>query len=273
MSSRETHKQSTRSYSENKETISGKYYATTNYEFQNRNHKRVSSTTTTPKSTKTTTASYKIDQTKPPDYLDSFEKNIFSLFESFFNEDIIDNSTTTTDEDLTNDTTNSTDHISVTTTIVPSTIEAQLESNSTESENQRLFTEDDLDSTTTETISTITNFPLNASHPLTRKSVITSTDCINGNETTLELPESNEIELTTILPELRTSDEGILITTIIENVPSTNEPITTTQIPKTATLRNIPDFKTILNITKQKVADYEYDYNEPSLPPSLPNLK
>jgi hypothetical protein len=34
-----------------------------------------------------------------------------------------------------------------------------------------------------------------------------------------------------------------------------------------------PDIEAILNITHKKDDDYEYDYNEPSLPPSLPNLR
>lgn len=34
-----------------------------------------------------------------------------------------------------------------------------------------------------------------------------------------------------------------------------------------------PEIEAILNRTKQKDPDYEYDYNEPSLPPSLPNLR
>lgn len=39
-------------------------------------------------------------------------------------------------------------------------------------------------------------------------------------------------------------------------------------------LRSIaPDIEAILNITNKKDDDYEYDYNEPSLPPSLPNLR
>lgn len=34
-----------------------------------------------------------------------------------------------------------------------------------------------------------------------------------------------------------------------------------------------PEIEAILNITRKKDNDYEYDYNEPSLPPSLPNLR
>lgn len=34
-----------------------------------------------------------------------------------------------------------------------------------------------------------------------------------------------------------------------------------------------PEIEAILNITHKKDDDYEYDYNEPSLPPSLPNLR
>ncbi|XP_023704430.1 uncharacterized protein LOC111862881 isoform X2 [Cryptotermes secundus] len=39
-------------------------------------------------------------------------------------------------------------------------------------------------------------------------------------------------------------------------------------------IRSIPpEIEAILNITRKKDNDYEYDYNEPSLPPSLPNLR
>lgn len=35
-----------------------------------------------------------------------------------------------------------------------------------------------------------------------------------------------------------------------------------------------PDIEAILNITNQKIGeDFDYDYKEPTLPPSLPNLK
>lgn len=34
-----------------------------------------------------------------------------------------------------------------------------------------------------------------------------------------------------------------------------------------------PEIEAILNITQKRNDDYEYDYNEPSLPPSLPNLR
>jgi hypothetical protein len=34
-----------------------------------------------------------------------------------------------------------------------------------------------------------------------------------------------------------------------------------------------PEIEAILNITHKKDDDYEYDYSEPSLPPSLPNLR
>lgn len=39
-------------------------------------------------------------------------------------------------------------------------------------------------------------------------------------------------------------------------------------------IKSIPsELETILNNTHDKDEDYEYDYNEPSLPPSLPNLR
>lgn len=34
-----------------------------------------------------------------------------------------------------------------------------------------------------------------------------------------------------------------------------------------------PDIEVLFNISKSKNGDYDFDYNEPTLPPSLPNLK
>lgn len=49
----------------------------------------------------------------------------------------------------------------------------------------------------------------------------------------------------------------------------------TSKAESTVTMKTIPpEIEAILNITKKKQeGDYELDYDEPTLPPSLPNLK
>lgn len=52
------------------------------------------------------------------------------------------------------------------------------------------------------------------------------------------------------------------------------EAANTTTANQSSPIRSIPDvIEAIINRTLAKDEDYEYDYNEPSLPPSLPNLK
>lgn len=116
-----------------------------------------------------------------------------------------------------------------------------------------------------------------------------NTECIDGTNLMTTDTESkvehrnDEVEL---IEETTTNEPT---TTLEPEVTSTANPITLDNMDLlskteannlTATLTPLtkisPEIEAILNITKninKKDEDYEYDYNEPSLPPSLPNLK
>ncbi|KAJ8910384.1 hypothetical protein NQ315_017277, partial [Exocentrus adspersus] len=136
----------------------------------------------------------------------------------------------------------------------------------------------------------------NTSYPVTLKTVLNSTDCTKHSS--LYFLESNKIEVTTVLPvdaneinklaDVRitnfedfvstTSNEEFSVSTTEDNTSEFTRNVNTVN----ATLRDVPnisnvqpDIEAILNLTKQKtkLEDYDYDYNEPSLPPSLPNVR
>nr|XP_973867.3 PREDICTED: uncharacterized protein LOC662691 isoform X2 [Tribolium castaneum] len=109
---------------------------------------------------------------------------------------------------------------------------------------------------TTESEST-TEFTTTESFPITLKTVLNSTDCTNLNEKS----DSFELVETTTLP-----------TTTSVDLEKQETVIFTTKIHTQNTTPAL-DLALIYNITKSKDPDYEYDYSEPSLPPSLPNLR
>ncbi|KAJ8949216.1 hypothetical protein NQ314_008276 [Rhamnusium bicolor] len=160
-------------------------------------------------------------------------------------------------------------------------------------------TEPENTSTTENIITSTTDLASNVSYPVTLKTILNSTDCIKSKENLLELLQNNRIEVTTLLPvdaneinklaDLRKNSYEEYFTTTDSEEDSTEtttaEDVTEVDLVgrvnvASATLRNIPnipnlqpELEAILNITKHKSEDYEYDYNEPSLPPSLPNLR
>ncbi|XP_014281973.2 uncharacterized protein [Halyomorpha halys] len=108
--------------------------------------------------------------------------------------------------------------------------------------------------------------------------------------TNIETSTIPDMETTNNFMELQNNDteqRSVTESTVVASeYPSTIQPIqmeTTTIIVETANtttanlsspIRSIPDvIEAIINRTLAKDEDYEYDYNEPSLPPSLPNLK
>lgn len=251
-----------------------------------------------------TTTNYKDERTKSPDYFGLMDDSLFSIFESFLNGKLdrkVENETDSTDNNensvVTTEVTNVEDE--VTTLETTSTVQL-IEDNPTELQTEAFEESTDLDNltTTTEYYTTrITTDPVpNNSHPVTLKTVLNSTDCIKDNS--LSLLESNKLELTTVLPvdaneinkladDRITNLEDIVSTTSSEesNDSTTAEDVTEVDLTSkvnvaSGTLRDVPnipnirpDIEAILNITKPKVEDYDYDYNEPSLPPSLPNVR
>ncbi|KAJ8973859.1 hypothetical protein NQ317_000187 [Molorchus minor] len=278
------------------------YYATTNYVFQNTNYKRVYSTTTKPKpgtGKSESTTSQTINAIVTTDYKDAKVRtkigdiNVVSKYDPTderLNRKVENETEVSTTEIPIAD---NTDEVNSVATAVTTENPTDTEPNiiydpTTESEN---FTTESYVSTT----DSITNTP----HFITLKTVLNSTDC-KQNKDSLNVANDNNPEATTALPvdaneinnlaELKASEYEDLFgptdsSSTEDYSESTTKEVTTeldlvSKVPS-ATLRNIPDLpprvrpdiEAILNITKHKVDDYDYDYNEPSLPPSLPNLK
>ncbi|GLV37507.1 uncharacterized protein CBL_20321 [Carabus blaptoides fortunei] len=116
-----------------------------------------------------------------------------------------------------------------------------------------------------------------------------NTECIDGSNLMTNDSESiiehrnDDVELieetttdeptTTLEPEVTSTENPNILDTmeILSKTEANNLTATLTPFKKIP-----PEIEAILNITKninKKDEDYEYDYNEPSLPPSLPNLK
>ncbi|CAH0555490.1 unnamed protein product [Brassicogethes aeneus] len=270
-------KHSTRSYTEKRPDV---YYATTNYEFQNKNFKRPFSTTNKP--LKDTTKTYKEEKLRSSDYLGLSDESLLSIVDSLLdvrlnrkveNEttETTETSTTTIDDDNTTIKDESTTTLDITTT----------------TDN---FT-DESDNSTTEYFTTDSNEVKN--NIVTVKTVTNSTDCtdnLNNTNTILHNVRSKP-EFTTVLPvdaneinklaELKTLSYYTTTDDFSSEV-TTNGDVTEVDLESrvkvsSVTMKSLgksqPDIEAILNITKHKDSDYDYDYNEPSLPPSLPNLK
>jgi hypothetical protein len=77
--------------------------------------------------------------------------------------------------------------------------------------------------------------------------------------TTMIIPEDIYVANITVHSNVTIVEKDDNITAVNGSLPPTRS------IP--------PEIEAILNITHKKDDDYEYDYNEPSLPPSLPNLR
>lgn len=260
-------KHSTRSYVDN--TYPSLYYATSNYEFQNKNYKKPFSTTTKPTSGLPTTDS-KDQKLRSSDYLDLSDDSLLSIVDSLLDVRLnrkVENETTTTDVPTTESTSESTDTTTDDQSTTPTTT-----------------TTDILDETTTEPVTELNEIS-NFVQPVTFKTVTNTTDCIDNNEThvinepTTVLPvDANEInklaELKTV-DDYTTTDFSAEVTTETDDIAEVDlESKVKVSSVTVKSLGKIPsDVEAILNITKNKDADYDYDYNEPSLPPSLPNLR
>lgn len=107
---------------------------------------------------------------------------------------------------------------------------------------------------------------------------------VETESTTLEeTTETSTLELAVNDTELRyvtesdiLSDEGTTHVTSDTNVITTlpTESANHKDDSSTSPVRSIPEeLEAIINRTLAKDEDYDYDYNESSLPPSLPNLK
>lgn len=237
-------------------------------------------------------------------FVDSLFDNEINKEEDLQNKtDDIDNNTTT------EFTTTKLQNVSTANNLINLTITTFLNDFSTTTEMEELNTTTLL-SLTTEMESTestyTTDTTLNAKvsiNSTTSTTLVTTTDCIrvnNSNISTIHKPQDNVEERNDLLHLSPTEFNNELIPNTIEPTHSTTESLnneTTTVI--TTTVKDItevdleskvkvdaitphplskisPDIETLLNISinKNKNKDYEdYDYNEPTLPPSLPNLR
>lgn len=115
------------------------------------------------------------------------------------------------------------------------------------------------------------------------------------SSTLMETTEGTTLDSGTNVTELRSGTEGVTAegvttlnpgsaehttlsveptTLLAEHTTLPVEPSTLLESNSSSPVRAIPDvLEAILNRTLAKEEEYDYDYNEPSLPPSLPNLK
>ncbi|XP_050310138.1 uncharacterized protein LOC126746079 isoform X2 [Anthonomus grandis grandis] len=251
-------------------SVPGIYYATTNYESHNTNYRRFYSTTLRSKPSTPAAAEAKAE---PVDYLGFSGLNLFSIVDSLLDgtiykraqEDSMSDSSNVSSEEtqvvLNNEQVNSTE-ADVTTEV---TTEFSAES-----------TDNDYSTTVTESDSTIMSTE-SFEDFVTVTTVLNSTDCIKNIKNGSEFEESTPADPQEInaLAETRAD----ITTTITE---SSSEPSSSTKdmdLADTISRNSVntkltPNIEAILNISKQNInGEFDYDYNEPTLPPSLPNLK
>lgn len=160
----------------------------------------------------------------------------------------------------------------------------------------------DRDTTPKLTSTTILSFKggtnqLQQSNSTTITNVVTTTDCINAstsNSREDEEAEASSTEFNIASNEITRTDDDRITSSTTEDVSSTEtdeqstlavqsndvtevdleSKVNVNAITTFAASKISPDLEHLLNITISKNEDYgEYDYNEPTLPPSLPNLQ
>ncbi|KAG5892710.1 hypothetical protein JTB14_002835 [Gonioctena quinquepunctata] len=288
----ENSKLSTGSYLENKERIQEH----TNVEFKNNKSEPVLSTTIgmnfSEQSIITNDAtSASLPKEDHMDYLDFIQDNIFSLFDS-----PIEDKGSSTDNRTNPEATTTIEGTSETTTLEILTTTKFLEDNSTEAASTNTFDQTTEITSPPFTETTTNELPSNISYPLTVRSVLKSTDCIQSDGNAPSRIETHHIEISTMLPvdanqvnelaEVRkTVHEDDFTTTEVEDSSETtteDHEMYAVEVEgkvrhASVTVRNIPDGRkdidVISNKSTPKISEYDYDYSEPTLPPSLPNLR
>ncbi|KAF5291205.1 hypothetical protein FQA39_LY14447 [Lamprigera yunnana] len=228
-------------------------FGTTNYEFQNTSYKRPLSTRvfelTTPKLF--TSANTLEETTKKQLRSSDYNSEIFDIVESLFDNEIkqeVPDNVTKTEQN--SDTTN--DPALINLTDVLSTLISTLSDD--------ISTTSDVE-TSTQFLETTTNLEttklkLNSTAVT---AVVTTTDCIKHNHTkNIENTEATSFATTENDYTEVDLESKVKVGTITPNPYK----------------KLSSDIEAILNITMNKNKDYEdYDYSEPTLPPSLPNLR
>lgn len=156
----------------------------------------------------------------------------------------------------------------------------------------------DRDTTPKLTSTTILSFKggtnkLQQSNSTTITNVVTTTDCINASASNNPLTEEAEAsstefniasnEITRTDDSSTTEDASSTETEERSTLAAPSNDVTEVDLESKVNVNAIttfvapkisPDLEHLLNITISKNVDYgEYDYNEPTLPPSLPNLQ
>lgn len=154
----------------------------------------------------------------------------------------------------------------------------------TERNNRRIDDATEVNTETTETETTeMTTLEITTEEATTTDEMDLTTETEEILNITTEISNTTECTETTSYNFSSNAEEKIDTTELSTYEPETTTILMTTEevateIDATATvspLKKIPEeIEALLNITSSKKdQDYEYDYNEPTLPPSLPNLR
>ncbi|KAF5307996.1 hypothetical protein FQR65_LT06564 [Abscondita terminalis] len=252
-------------------TAKGPYYGTTNYEFQNITYKRPLSTTTLDA---TTTKLGSVEQTtnkqvRSSDYESDFFDIVGSLFDNEIKKDVESSSTeATTKSEQTVVTTDEPESINLTDVITTlfHTLTDDM-STATDIDSSTLTSTADFETSTVEETSI-----KQAANSTVVTTIVTTTDCIKNN---LTKRIDDEIELRSTTQMIESTDVSLGATTETDytevDLESKLKVDAITPNPKKKLSH---DIEVLLNISMSKNKEYDdYDYNEPTLPPSLPNLR
>jgi hypothetical protein len=239
-------------------------YINAHYEFEDSKYKKSYFTTKIPRNTESSTELQLSDET------------VQSIVDSLLNDRLnrrVENGETTLAPDITTD-------LIQTTSLDYASSEEESGTETTPYDVNLLDFLQTTDSAVTET----TSFSEVNAYPVTVKTILNSTDCTNvtsQNEQSVEVVESTtqvdddnniaqEKEDVTIA-----SKEEVYSPTTVHSSTEINEDnsVSSTNTILKSTSKSPLEIEAIFNITKDKDPDYEYDYSEPSLPPSLPNLR
>lgn len=286
--------------------FSGVYYATSNYELHNINYRRPISTTYKPKQVTTThyvvnaitdeaSAAQKsnnhegyhigndvktIDQAEAESILDGrVNRRVDNNTNSNNTTDAVEELTASTEKDDVNITENFTTTLDYVTTEHNSEF-TTITTDSTEYEATTMEPSES-NSTTTDYSETTQISASTMRAPITLRTIINSTDCLNSadkridvmeNRNDYDFPDATTIELGDVNGTKSTNEEGESSSVHA----STQNDVTEVDLEfkvnvATASSSLLPKIEPIENVTKTKEESVDYDYND--LPPSLPNLQ
>ncbi|KAB0795125.1 hypothetical protein PPYR_11964 [Photinus pyralis] len=237
-------------------------FGTTNYVFQNTRYKRPLLTTafdsTTPKLKTNEQTTNK--QLRASDY----ESDLMKIVDSFFgNDNEIEDNVTEVHTSLTTKQPTNINLTDVLSTILSTLTEDLSTTFNGETSTSLSSTLDEAPETSLTTAATRMN-----STAVT--AVVTTTDCIKNNDTTRTSQKDDQATSTEAIDSTSTFSTTALDYTEVD----LESKVKVNTLTVTPYKKLTPDIETILNSTITNHKDYEdYDYDEPTLPPSLPNLK